>query len=387
MRRFTHSLVVRFVVGLILAVLFVFPSSSASADTGVWNEDSATRYSNHWATYHDARYDFSVEYPSNWKILSRKDKAAGYGEVLVFELPQSSQQGIVPTQIVIGLHTIERDTEQDLVSWVKEYLKTSSVFSPSEVDIEEIRAFTLHDMPAVYVKRRSPLGVFQFVNIAYGKTVWFVWTNTEDESSTTIFWRMVRSFSLHENTPTTLREAFGTSFQPLPRRVEDDIPSTAPTMSTMSIEAPSTWRVPTPPGKTYPVNCGSRAHTGHAYFATDIALPEGTPVYAAHLGWVDFAGWNADGYGNLIKISTDRIYSRVYTSYYAHLRSFAVSPGLYVGTTGRIASSGNTGNTTGPHLHFHTRNASESVNLSPIHVFDENHRYPSGHGKCGEMHR
>ncbi len=81
---------------------------------------------------------------------------------------------------------------------------------------------------------------------------------------------------------------------------------------------------------------------------TDFALPEGTPVLATDTGVVLLAG---DGvYGTTIAIQ--HTWGR---SYYGHLQSVAVSPGDRVITGQLIGHSGQTGLTTGPHLHFGIR--------------------------------
>ncbi|MFI1958658.1 M23 family metallopeptidase [Streptomyces althioticus] len=87
----------------------------------------------------------------------------------------------------------------------------------------------------------------------------------------------------------------------------------------------------------------------------DYAVPTGTPVVAAHGGTVVKAGGNGAGdgpaYGNAIVIKHG---SKTY-SQYAHLSSVNVKVGQVVKTGQKIASSGNTGNSSGPHLHFEIR--------------------------------
>ncbi|MCL1852507.1 MAG: peptidoglycan DD-metalloendopeptidase family protein [Peptococcaceae bacterium] len=79
----------------------------------------------------------------------------------------------------------------------------------------------------------------------------------------------------------------------------------------------------------------------------DIANPVGTPIYAAADGTVLFVGWHG-GYGNAIVIDHgDGVGTR-----YAHLSSFNVGAGDTVSKGQTIGGMGNTGNSTGPHLHF-----------------------------------
>ncbi|WP_448318231.1 M23 family metallopeptidase [Streptomyces sp. CO7] len=93
----------------------------------------------------------------------------------------------------------------------------------------------------------------------------------------------------------------------------------------------------------------------HKHSGQDFAVPTGTKVFAAHEGTVVKAGgWGAgDGpaYGNAVVIKHDNgTYSQ-----YAHLSKIQVNIGEKVNTGEQIALSGNTGNSSGPHLHFEIR--------------------------------
>ncbi|MBC9725926.1 peptidoglycan DD-metalloendopeptidase family protein [Streptomyces sp. TRM68367] len=86
-------------------------------------------------------------------------------------------------------------------------------------------------------------------------------------------------------------------------------------------------------------------HTG-----VDFAVPTGTSVKAAAAGRVVSAGWGGSyGYEVVIRHDDGR-----YTQY-AHLSAISVKTGQTVGAGQRIARSGSTGNSTGPHLHFEVR--------------------------------
>jgi murein DD-endopeptidase MepM/ murein hydrolase activator NlpD len=83
----------------------------------------------------------------------------------------------------------------------------------------------------------------------------------------------------------------------------------------------------------------------------DYALPVGTPVLAAADGTVERAGADSTGYGNVIIIR--HLWND--GTVYAHLRNWAVQPGQQVKAGEIIGYSGNTGNSTGAHLHFEYR--------------------------------
>lgn len=104
-------------------------------------------------------------------------------------------------------------------------------------------------------------------------------------------------------------------------------------------------------------NDGSR--WAHKHSGQDFAVPVGTKVEAAHTGVVVKAGPNGGGdgpaYGNAVVIKhANGTYSQ-----YAHLSKIDVRIGETVKTGERIALSGNTGNSSGPHLHFEIRHTAD----------------------------
>jgi len=96
---------------------------------------------------------------------------------------------------------------------------------------------------------------------------------------------------------------------------------------------------------------------GRLHAGTDFAGPIGTPIYSTADGVVTHAGWSS-GYGRLIKIRHEfGIETR-----YAHLNAMDVSVGQRVSRGERIGAMGNSGRSTGPHLHYEVRVGGEPVN-------------------------
>ena len=95
-------------------------------------------------------------------------------------------------------------------------------------------------------------------------------------------------------------------------------------------------------GRQSPGGIGSTNHKG-----VDIGTPMGTPILAAKSGTVTWASWNG-GYGNCVIIS----HGKGNSTLYGHLSGYNVKVGDTVTQGQVIAYSGNTGNSTGPHLHF-----------------------------------
>lgn len=82
----------------------------------------------------------------------------------------------------------------------------------------------------------------------------------------------------------------------------------------------------------------------------DIAAPKGTPIKAPADGEVIYDGW-LRGYGRVVVLD----HGRGYSTWYAHLSASLVREGQVVKNGAAIARVGNTGNTTGYHLHFEVR--------------------------------
>jgi murein DD-endopeptidase MepM/ murein hydrolase activator NlpD len=115
-------------------------------------------------------------------------------------------------------------------------------------------------------------------------------------------------------------------------------------------------RGPMGDGFGYPPGRGGRRHDG-----IDFPVPFGTPVGAAGVGTVSFAGWNSGGYGNLLVIQ----HRLGFQTWYAHLASFSARTGQRVAGGVKVASVGSTGRSTGPHLHWEVRHNGVPVNPMP----------------------
>jgi murein DD-endopeptidase MepM/ murein hydrolase activator NlpD len=89
---------------------------------------------------------------------------------------------------------------------------------------------------------------------------------------------------------------------------------------------------------------------GRMHEGIDIAVSNGTPFVAAAAGTVIVAGWMG-GYGNLVVVD----HGGGVSTAYGHNTSVAAGVGQQVAQGQLIAYSGNTGNSTGPHVHFEVR--------------------------------
>lgn len=90
---------------------------------------------------------------------------------------------------------------------------------------------------------------------------------------------------------------------------------------------------------------GAETHLGY-----DIANVTGTPIMAAAAGYVSYAGVMG-GYGNVV-ILTHSINGQTHATVYAHMNSINVSVGQSVSQGQQVGGMGNTGRSTGTHLHF-----------------------------------
>ncbi len=125
------------------------------------------------------------------------------------------------------------------------------------------------------------------------------------------------------------------------------VPNGFPLTSYKRISSPYGYRI-------HPLSNTREIHTG-----TDLAADKGTPVYATADGVVDYAkgGWNG-GYGTIVKLD----HSFGFKTYYAHLSASAVKKGDFVRKGQLIAYVGNTGASSGAHLHYEVRFLGSHIN-------------------------
>lgn len=95
----------------------------------------------------------------------------------------------------------------------------------------------------------------------------------------------------------------------------------------------------------------------------DFSAPSGTPIYATAQGVVRTAGNLGNGYGNHVII----YHGYQYTTLYGHMFRIKVRPGQSVKRGEVIGYVGNTGKSTGPHLHYEVMKAGK--HLDPIYFF------------------
>lgn len=112
-----------------------------------------------------------------------------------------------------------------------------------------------------------------------------------------------------------------------------------------------------PVSSSFRYTSGFGRRWGRMHNGIDMAAPVGTAIVAPGDGVVTFAG-RQSGYGNLIKIK----HELGTETRYAHLSKIRVKVGQRVSQGDRIGDMGNTGRSTGPHLHYEVRVNGRAVN-------------------------
>ena len=127
------------------------------------------------------------------------------------------------------------------------------------------------------------------------------------------------------------------------------------------------WVLPLDKGYRISSGFGMRlnpyTHKWRNHDGVDLAIGEGTPIYAVHAGTVDYAGWNGS-FGNYVEIDHG---AGVVTGY-GHMIGYAdgIDEGVYVQPGQVIGYVGSTGGSTGNHLHYLVRVNSNFVDPIPF---------------------
>ncbi|MCP5095450.1 MAG: M23 family metallopeptidase [Chloroflexi bacterium] len=369
---------------LIFQILILTVSSVTAFDDS--RPSTIAKQTERWTTYIDPRFDFSIDYPADWTVIPRNDNDPNaLGTILTF-IPAHTEPTTTPVNIVIGLHLSELESGQSLYEWNELYKNASRVFEEESLVRENPQTLKIAGHDAIYEKGISPITNYQIVQVARGKTVWFIWINSDDPATSNMFKKILRSLRFGDKAPASLREAYGNDFVPQQWNSVDDsqlLPQQLNDFLTV-VDLPSAYLWWAPVIGSYNVTCGSQYHTGRAEYAADVGVYR-KAVYTARQGTISFAGWNANGYGNLIRIQTSSS-GTTYTHYYAHLESIFQSTGT-ANTFSLLGISGDTGN--GPHhLHFHIQTNADAVDLTGMNGFSPDNDYPDGNNVvCGTMGR
>ncbi|MEI7676527.1 MAG: peptidoglycan DD-metalloendopeptidase family protein [Bacteroidales bacterium] len=123
----------------------------------------------------------------------------------------------------------------------------------------------------------------------------------------------------------------------------------------------SAWYMPTMGDITS--NFGYRPHFHRFHYGTDLKIQIGDPIHVAFDGKVRIVAFQR-GYGNVVVVRHNNGLETVY----GHLSKQLVAVGQMVKAGDVIALGGNTGRSTGPHLHFETRLLGVAIN--PAEIFD-----------------
>ena len=130
------------------------------------------------------------------------------------------------------------------------------------------------------------------------------------------------------------------------------------------------------PLATHTITAGWYYSDGKLHRAIDLRAAVGTPVYAAEDGTVDWVqAWDGhstsgdQSYGNLVRIRHTDYNGGKLQTLYAHLKESKVKYGQAVKEGELIGYSGNTGNSTGPHLHFEVR--LNGTRCNPLNWLDD----------------
>jgi len=108
--------------------------------------------------------------------------------------------------------------------------------------------------------------------------------------------------------------------------------------------------------RTNPVTRKRGMHNG-----IDFSVDRGTPVYATADGIVEFSG-REGAFGNLVILQ----HNFGFKTYYGHLDKLNVKPGDLIAKGDMIALSGNSGRSTGPHLHYEVRRLYSAIDPGPF---------------------
>ena len=141
----------------------------------------------------------------------------------------------------------------------------------------------------------------------------------------------------------------------------------------VGVEIPDTKNIDVS-GYVHPIDIGTvtsrfgyRPRFRRMHYGIDIGVSKGTPVVSSFDGVVRLCKFERGGYGYYVVVRHDNGLETIY----AHLSKITVKPNDRVKAGDQLALSGNTGRSTGPHLHFETRYLGMKINPETIIDFEQ----------------
>ena len=148
----------------------------------------------------------------------------------------------------------------------------------------------------------------------------------------------------------------------------DDTQDMAEKKEEFSTVIPAIWPIDRTKLRSVSSLFGMRKHPRYGYWkmheGVDLAAPKGTPVYATGNGIATMATWKP-GYGQVIELN----HGFGYKTRYGHLSKMYMSKGDSVTRGQVIGEVGNTGVSSGSHLHYEVRFRDNTIN--PVHYFNK----------------
>ncbi len=129
-------------------------------------------------------------------------------------------------------------------------------------------------------------------------------------------------------------------------------------LNTVDQQAPDLWVLPL---RSYTVSSPFGERWGTLHGGVDLAVPEGTPYYAAHAGTVKLARWYG-GYGNCVILDV----GNGITIVYGHASKLLVHEGQQIQAGDLLGLAGDTGYSFGSHVHFELRQNDKAFDPVPF---------------------
>lgn len=286
--------------------------------------------SQNWKEYVDEKYGFALTVPTSWNIVP-----AQVGEIGSVTQLQSGEDAEFPIKVEIGVFVQDKPKNTPLSEWAE----TDSDASQDLVAQQIVTISRQEILQQNFDNGNVSGSILMFP--AQNDKVYFISVMPLTAFHHPSVEKIVESF--------IVRQEYNASQITMSRLYPE------PDFTLSHTQAPSGYRLPFVGSYTITSGPGCYiTHTGRSSEAIDFGMGTNTPIYTTQEGDVVYAtyGWN-DGFGNLMKIQ--HYDSNI--SWYAHLNSFELTSGRVNWET-HVANSGDTGYSSGPHLHFEVRNAS-----------------------------